>query len=324
MAKKDVNKMQEDIEKLKQKAIKDVDKEIKQSIIDKTHEYKISLYDEIKDNIKIQTQQMLKKEEKKLLRRKNITIIKNYIIIVILLTIIMFLLYCLYDAKYFTNIINNDSVESSNVLDKNLANNNEKTLEWYIENYSYLLDHSNLKLDTNLIDSYYLYSDTHELETVKKSYLLNMAYQNLDENLITQNNNKISIKGEDLEESFKNIFDFDYIAQDFKYSCMIFNYNSNKDLYTANVNECTDQSKEIVEQITDISEDDNYLYINTIATIYDNNEQAFYSFTDLYNPLILDVKKSDFSKFNNKFNEYQYVYHKLDNHLFLDTIKKIS
>lgn len=316
----------ETVEEYKDEINKQVKKQIKTIITDEIQLYKKELNDEINKEVQEEVQKAVKAEYKKLIRRKNITIIKCYIAIIALLAAAIYFGYCLYKSEYFKEKIEEKQDVKVNEIQEAESTDEqvEKTQEWYKENYGYLVNNVTLKLDTNLLNAYKLYTANTSVDNIKNEYLLSMAYHNLDKAKQSEMNNTISIDSKDLEEAYNKLFQKEYVAEDFSYQCLDFTYNEKKDNYSAKVAECKNQDKEILEQITYISEDDNYIYLETVATIYDKSNKNIYNFDNLYVPIKENVEKEDIFKDLSRLAKFKYSFKKANDSYYFETIEKLN
>lgn len=320
MAKKDENKLKEEIlNEVKQKVIKEINKELKNSV----QEYKEELKNNIHNEITNEVINAVKREEKRLLRRKNFSIFKKNIVIVILLIIVCYFGYCLYDVKYF-NFMKNNCEQVNNFVDDNMEEV-IKDKDWYIKNYGYLLNDVKINLNSDLVNAYYLYSKSFNINEIKTPYLLNMAYKRLDEKDIKTNSKNITVKSSALKSAYQELFgnEMNFENKNFTYECLNFIYNEDKDNYIAENNNCSKSNKEILEVIIDMYEEDNNLYIETIATIYDKSEGSYYTFDDLYEPIVTDITEKDMETTDN-LNKYQYTFKRIENNYYLNSITKLK
>jgi len=317
------------VSEVKEKVIADLNKEIKKSIIDQVLEFKEELKSEISSDIEKEVENVMKREEKRILRGKKFLVLKKNIIIIILFIIVCYFAYCLYDAKYF-DFMKSDCEDTNSCVVNNENAKEEveivKDKDWYIENYGYLLDNANVTLNEDQASSYYLYSKNFKVSDIKTSYLLNMAYKKLDKKLIKSNSVNIIVKAEDLKNSYQELFGIteNYSATSFTYDCLNFIYDEEKEKYIAENNECASSTKEILEEITDMYEENDKLYIETVATIYDKNEDSYYTFDNLFEPIIENVNENDINENVKKLNQYQYIYKKNVDKYYLDSITKLK
>lgn len=333
MAKKEENELKKDILKeAKAKAMTELNKEIKTSILDNIEKYKEELKEEISNEINSEVINAVKREEKRLLRSKNFSLIKKNIVILILFAIICYFGYCLYDVKYF-EFMKSDCEKNGTclVVTKEESENSQipeivKDKDWYVKNYGYLLEDANVSLSEDQASSYYLYSNDHKLNEIKTSYLLNLAFKKIPEKNIKTNSVSVTIAAENLKEAYQELFGTldGYKDTSFSYNCLTFIYNKEKDKYIAENNKCSFSNKEILETITDMYEEDNKLYILTSATIYDKSEGSYYTFDNLFDPVLSNVTETDLETNAKKLNKYQYIYKKVDDNYYLDSITKLK
>lgn len=338
MAKKDTTKKEENeikkdvVKEIKEKVLNDLNKEIKNTIIDNTTKYKEDLKEEISNDIQIEIANIMKKEEKRILRGKSFAIIKRDILALILLAISLYFGYCLYDAKYFDFMKSTCEKEGTCLV--NESNNEEadeeeeivKDTAWYIKNYSYLLEDIKVNLNADSVSAYYLYSKDYKVSEIKSSYLLNMAYSQLNTKLIKTNTQTITVNASDLRDAFENLFGSLTYYKDgsFTYNCLNFTYSQEKDRYTAENNKCTNSKNKILEEIDEMYEEGDVLYMLTTAAIYNSEEKSFYTFDSLYDPIVTDVTQDDLNKNAKKLNKYQYQFKKVDGIYYLDSIIKLK
>ncbi len=343
MPKNEISKKEEEnikrdiVKEIKEKVVEEVNKEIKVSIIENTKKYKEDLKEELIEDVNNEVADLVKKEEKRLLKGKNSAIFKRDVVILLFFGLILYFGYCLYDAKYF-NFMKSECERNGNCgVVENSANttngeNSEQPVEevkdkdWYIKNYGDLLDKTKLSLSADSVSSYYLYSGDRKIDEIKTSVLLNLAYQELSSKKIKTNSVSITVDGEDLKEAFESLFGpfVNYKATSFDYNCLHFKYNQDKDRYTADNTKCTTANNKILEEIDDMYEEGDVLYIITNATIYNENENSFYTFDNLYEPEVTEVTEEDLSVHARKLNRYQYQYKKYEDHYYLDSIIKLK
>lgn len=339
MAKKEVTKSEENnikkdvVKEIKEKVLSDLNKEIKTTIVDNTKKYKEELREEITEVINNEVLNSIQKEEKRILKGKSFSIFKRDIVIILLFGICLYFGYCLYDAKYFnfmkSECEKNGTCYSAEVPTEEGENKEPeivKDKDWYINNYGYLLDNTQLNLRGDTINAYYLYSNDHQLNEIKPSYLLTMAYKQLSSKSIKKNSVSITVEGEDLRKAFEGLFGNlnNYKESTFTYDCLTFTYNKEKDRYVAENNKCSKSNKQILEVIDNIYEEGDILYIVTIATIFNEEEQSFYSFDNLFEPAVSNVSSDDISRNARKLNKYQYQFSKVDNNYYFDSITKLK
>ena len=333
--KKENQEIKKDVVKeIKDKVIHDLEKEIQLTIKNNTEKYKEDFKEEISIEIQNEVSNLVKQEEKRLLRGKGFSIFKRDIIIFLLFGILVYFAYCLYDVKYFDFMKSECERNGTCVIDNSNAiegNDNKpaeivKDKEWYIHNFGHLLEDVKVHLNPDNVSAYYLYSNDYKLNDIKTSYLLNMAYSKLEPKQIKTNTQTITIEGADLKHAFENLFGSTtyYKEGSFTYNCLNFTYNKEKDRYTAPNNKCLSSKNEIVEDIDTMYEEGDVLYIITTATIFNEGESAYYTFDNLFEPIVIDVKKEDVEKNSKKLNKYQYQFKKANDIYYLDSITKLK
>lgn len=341
MEKKEISKkIEENIKKdvvkeIKNKVLDEVNREIKTSIVESVKNYKEDLKEELLEDVNSEVEDLMKREEKRILKGKNVAIFKRDIVIVVCLGLILYFGYCLFDAKYFNFMKlecerNGTCFQQENVNNPD-GENKEQTPEvikdknWYITNFSYLIDNVKLSLNADNVSAYYLYSTDRRVSEIKPSILLNIAYKNVNTKNIKTNSVNITIDGSVLKEAFTKVFGSltNYKPSDFTYNCLHFKYNQDKDKFTAENKKCSTSNNKILETIDDIYEEGDVLYIITNATIYNETENSFYTFDNLYEPEVSGVNENDFNANARKLNRYQYQFKKIEENYYLDSIIKL-
>ncbi len=341
MAKKDeTNKKEENeikkevVQSIKEKVLSELNKEIETTLISKTSKFKDDLKEEMSNDIQVEVANLMKQEEKRIIKGKNMAIFKRDLFILIFFGITLYFGYCLYDVKYFDFMKAECEKNGTCNGDNNVINYPEnkeptpivKDKNWYIENYGYLMEEIKVTMNPDQVSAYYLYSSDHQLSDIKTSYLLNMAYNHLDKKAIKTNSMNITVEGEVLRKAYEEIFGSMNLYQNvnFTYDCLNFVYNQEKDRFVAENEKCSVSKNAIVEEIDAMNEEGDVLYINTIASIYNEREKSFYTFDDLYEAAVSNVTREDLSKYAKKLNRYQYQFKKVDNVYYLDSITKLK
>lgn len=341
MAKKENVTKKEEIEikkevvtSIKEKVLNDLEKEIKESIVENTSQFKEDLKEELNNDIQVEVANIMKQEERKLIKGKNMAIFKRDIVLLLFFGIIVYFGYCLYDVKYFSFMKSECEKNGTCVVQEGNGNSvlepNQpqviKDKNWYIENYGYLMDEVKVTMNPDQVSAYYLYSSDHQLSDIKTSYLLNMAYHHLNKKDIKTNSMNITVEGEVLRKAYEEVFGSMNLYQNvnFTYDCLNFVYNQEKDRFVAENEKCGVAKNEIVEEIDAMNEEGDVLYINTIAAIYNESEKSFYTFDDLFEAVVSNVTREDISKYAKKLNRYQYQFKKVDNVYYLDSITKLK
>ena len=313
MAKKNITTVEEttvDKEKL--------EREIKKEVKD-------CLLDELDKKIDGLVQVKIDKFEKKINKQKQRALLKKNIIIVILLGLVIFEGKILYD----NGLLNNSNYKSSsdtsyeNKINKDSnevvgENENTKDEKWYIEEYSYLLD--NVK--TNLVgdDFTYLYNDNYTAKDIDNKIRLNMAYQLLDKEDISNKDGFLTVDTSTLEESYKKIFgnDLDFKNEDFTDNCIHFIYNDSLNKYLAVNLECAVNTKEVLQKVISVEEKEDKIIVTTILGIHDTKEKTISnldnSFTKKY--------KDDITEYEEELDKFKYEFVKDNDTYYFSSITK--
>ncbi len=300
--------------------------EIREQVINCKNELQITLKSEIEREFRTGAIAEIRRAN----RRRRISNLMHDIVIVILVGLVVYFGYCLYDVRYF------DFMKSPCERDQTCQTTNDpnnpvkevlKDTDWYIENYGYLFDNLQIKLDADNVDAYYLYSGDYKLADIKSNYLLAMAYNKVQPNF-DANNSLVTVGGEDLRTAFKEMFgSLDYYVQGkFTYNCQNFTFSQENDNYTATYDATCLQhnQREIVETIDEMYEEGNVLYVLTTATIFDKLERNFYAFDDLFRPIVINADKDNLQKYSARLNHYQYQFKKIDGRYCFSGITKLQ
>lgn len=333
--KKENQEIKKDVVKeLKEKVLNELNKEIQSMIKANTLKFKEDVKEEIDIEIQNGVSNMIQQEEKRILRGKNFSIFKRDFAILVLFGIIVYFGYCLYDVKYFdfmkSECERNGTCYVENGNGDGSGENNPQEIvkdkDWYVANYGYLLDEVQLSLNADNVSAYYLYSNDYKLNEIKTAYLLNMAYSKLDTKQIKTNTQTVTVEGNDLKNAFESLFGSTtyYKAGAFTYNCLNFTYNSEKNRYTAENIKCSKTKNTILEEIDNMYEEGDVLYIQTTATIYNESEGSFYTFDNLFDAAVVDVTRDDLNKNSRKLNKYQYQFKKANDTYYFDGITKLK
>lgn len=288
---------------------KKIEKEIEEKVKEK-------LLNDLSIKIDYEVKNKLDKMEKRIYKLKKSSLTKRNIIILFLLIIIFLETKLLYDNGI---LLSKDNTNISNIY-KTEERIETKDKEWYIENYSYLLD--NIKTNLSEENYFYLYQKDYQETTIDNKIRLNMAYQ-----LITPNidNNIIIVKEQELKDSYTKIFGnlINYKAENFTDNCIQFIYNKNEEKYLAINTECPENKKEIIEKVIDIYEQESNIIIETTVGIYNQETKSLsningttikenYSYSD------------NIEELGNKLTTYKYTFQKIDDNYYLKEIDKLT
>lgn len=268
-----------------------------------------------------------RKQTRKIERRRRAGVIVRDVIILLLAVVVGFLSYWLYDAKYF-DFMKSDCERNNNCEVATVQPDPEvKSAEWYKQNYGYLFDSLQTKLNADKVSAYYLYTDDHKASEIQPEYLLGMAYNRLNSNVTYDSNDGIIIPANDLRQAYIDLIGNadNFTKTNFTYHCADFQYRKDTDDFTTRSLLCADQAdRQILEEIDEIYEEGNVLYFLTTATIYDKTNNSFYNFDNLFKPVVKNVTEDDLAEHKSLLNQYQYQFKKSNDKYYFSGIIKLS
>lgn len=313
MAKKDITTKEETTVVDKEKLEKEIKKEVKENLIN-------DLEKQVDSLIQIK----LDKYEKKINKQKQRALLKKNIIIIILLGIVLFEGKILYDNGILNNSNYKNDVGVSDVIDKdNISNDQQvvedkKDMEWYIEKYSYLLDNVKTNLTGN--DLTYLYKEDYKVEHIDNKVRLNMAYQLLEKDDISNKDGFLTVDSSNLKDKYKSIFgnSLEFKNEDFVDNCIHFIYNEPMDKYLAVNLECAPYERNIKEEIISVSEKQDKIIIETILGIYDNKNNTISNLDNSFNKKY----KDNLTEYAEKLDKFVYEFVKDADKYYFSKITK--
>ncbi len=271
----------------------------------------------LSESIRLEYATIVKKQLKTANRRRRIGVIVRDLIILILAVTVGYFGWCLYDVKYFDWMGQRDVISSTEQPEQKVEELEEvvKDTRWYVNNYGYLFEDLQLGLDADSVEAYYLYGDDRKVSEIKPAYLLGMAYNKVmpTAESSTATGASASVAAADLRTAFEGMFGtteyFEKVG--FTHGCKKFTYSRENDSFMTENSDCAVSSKrEIVEEIDEMYEEGSVLYVLTTAAIYDAEEASFYSFDNLFKPVVMNAKKEDLAKNRALLNRYQYQFKK--------------
>ena len=230
---------------------------------------KESLDEEIIKKVDYESRNKLDKMEKRIYRQKRWALIRRDIVIVLFLGLIIYESKILYDNGLLFGLNKKEETKQvEKILDKeeNEIEEETKDKEWYIKNYSYLLD--NVKTNLSGDDKYYLYNNL-KVDDIKNSIKLNMAYQLLD---VEVNDGIIRLSEDELKKSYNKIFKDNYKSENFNNNCINFIYNEESKTYIAIDVKCDSDNTEFFRKIKNIYEDNSNIVIETKVGLLDKEK----------------------------------------------------
>lgn len=292
---------------------------------------KFEIISSLQSSVHTELQEVTDKQVRKVERRRRAGFIIRDILILLLAAIVGYFGYCLYDVKYFDfmqpdcsdqancgNSSTNETVEEPEVI---------KDTAWYQQQYGGLFRSLQTNVNADQVSAYYLYSGDYKVSEIQPKYLLSMAYSQLDSNITYDSIDGVVIPASDLRAAFVKFFgDAEYFdKQNFTYDCTEFKYDKNSDSFVASSVLCAhNANRKITETIDQIYEEGNVMYLLTTAAIYDQTEQSFYSFDDLFKPVAKNVASDDIAKYSSLLNHYQYQFKKVDGRYCFSGIIKLN
>lgn len=309
-----------------------LDNDFQTNIREQIENVKFEIISSIQENLHTELKDYMLKQIRKTERRRRVGVIVRDVVILLLAIVVGYFGYCLYDAQYFDFM---RPVCDTNSACEDRKNDNTEAAEpevvkdtaWYQRNYGTLFDSLQINLNADKVSAYYLYSDDYKVSEIQPSYLLAMAYNRLNSNITYDSDKGIMVPANDLKASFINLFgSADHFAkQSFTYDCAEFTYDRVSDSFITPSMQCNSTSnRQILEEIDEIYEEGNAMYFLTTATIFDKAAESFYSFDNLFKPIVENVEKADFSKHKSVLNRYQYRFKKVDNKYYFSDIVKLK
>lgn len=282
------------------------------------NDIKLKLEDEISNRVNYEAKNKLEKMEKRIYKYKNRSMLKRNFLILILLGIIIFETKILYDNNLLSKLDNKDEnneikqeMREDNILEYQKG---EKDSNWYIKNYSYLLD--NIKTNISDEDQYYLYKKDYTEDSIRNSIKLNMAYQLLADGIKSENN-IIEVKEKDLKSAYEKIFGNieNFKSENFNDSCIQFIYNKETKNFMAIDTDCDEDRETIFRSIKKIYEEDDKLIIAVFIGVY-NEEEKTLSTIDKKN--IYNYKEENIANLP----VYEFIFKRVDGKYYLNKINK--
>lgn len=273
---------------------------------------------DIQNNIRIKIEEDLKEEIKKSnekdIRRKNFHIFRLDVLVIILLAIIGFLVYRLYYIGDLDNIFDfsgKHEVKEEKEIVKDEPKEEKKNKEWYIKEYSYLLD--NIK-----INNYDLIKKSINVKDISSSDKLAMAYLCLDDNTISKEDMIYQVNNSDLEDKYVSIFGNDkYENASFKANNLKYAYLSSTDTYISLNIDGEKLDNLVLNYIYDIKEEKDNIIIS--AYIYDIHDNQIYNINNLDKSL--GKSKEKIENYFDKLSKVDYIFNKNDKKYYLEKIE---
>jgi len=285
-------------------------------------EVKVSLLEDLEKQVDGLIQTKIEKIEKRINKQKQRQLFKKNVIIILLLGVVLFEGKILYDNGLLnnSNYDRKDSIITDNTKTDVTKDNLEediKDIEVYIEKYGYLID----RVSTNLSEENQLYLyDDYKVKDIDNKIRLNIAYQLLDNKSIVTKDGFLTLESSTLKEAYRKVFGskLEYKNENFINDCVHFIYNESLDKYLAVELECRVNSRKVKQEIIDIEEDKEKLYITTILGVYDNNENIISNLDGSFERKY----KENISEYKEELNKFRYEFIKEEDDFYFVGIER--
>lgn len=293
---------------------KEILEEIDLEIEKRKDELLNTLDERVDKEVEISVSKKIKDFEKRINKLKNGKIIRRDIIIVLLLALLGYFGYCLYKVDYFHIRVNGEE----KAVDVNNNQENQPVEEkldsgYYIKNYDFLVD--NLQINDDALLE--LYNSNYTKDNIPNSLKLKIAYKNLKQKLITEENNMITFNSSDLLESAQEIFGQDTFLNNefFTYNNMRFMYF--QDAYIAYKEE--PKVNNVMYQVIDASEVDGVISFDLIVAKLENNQLL-----DLAGNIIVEVyNQEDLKTYQSQASKVKVSFEKEEDNYIFSRIEKL-
>ena len=261
--------------------------------------------EELTDYVNIQIQKNftaeLERANKRLIKEKNKKIMKKNIIILLLLILVGYLVYLLYDNRYFDKYFNTEIPINENNRNEEISVEKEQekeeiSLAKLIDEYGHLLNKIEISENSEYIKDYYEGNLTNEL----KNYL---ALNNVDFDSLFNEDGSNIIENTELEKYFNELFNENYESKTFIYNGVKLKYMSKLESYISDSLLKKSESN-IKSEIIDIKVEDTQIVVTTIEGII--KDEKLYNV--LTNKEIKTYKKDSLTKYKDKLNRVVYTF----------------
>lgn len=244
---------------------------------------------------------------KKVIREKNKKVIVRDIIILILLALIGYLLFLMYNNRYFDRFFVRDNQETVKVVEKqndttdNKKDDNKKeessgpSLDELKSKYSSLLNNIYISESSDYINEYYNGNLTTEL----KNYI---ALNSVDLESVINDDDYVLIENSVLKNAYEKKFQDAYVAKSFKYNGSDLKYISKLNSYVSN--KTISSKTNIKREIIDIKVDNKKVSITTVEGLI--KDKKLYDVID--NNEIKEYKDDSLTNYQDKLNKLTYNY----------------
>ncbi len=302
--------------KLKESIIEEIETDVKSEIVTSViedvkksfdREYKEEIKQALTKEVKEDIKESIWKEQKKLLRHKNFKIVRLTLYVFLLLLTSVYAIYCLYRVDQLEVLKNPREILQTTTSKVTTTTELMKDLEWYKNEYGYLLD-------TVQITNLDLYKGNYKISSLEEKEKLALAYKNLKADKIEKEGIIRTIKEADLVDAYQALFgsDQDYKGVDFAVEGVNFAYRSQYGEYISV--DKNDTKEKIVQQIIEIKEEKNKICFVTIVGILKNNH--LYNVID--DTLVAEkYNEEDLEQYVKKLSKMEYQFTKKGSEYFI-------
>lgn len=297
---------------------KEIEEKINKELDKKVERLTENLKEKIDEQIEFQVGKRLKEEEKKFTRKQKFKILRLNFLILILLVIVCYFGYCLYEVDYFhlKNITIELPKEDNGNNNSNIINKDEEPpkppKEELIKNYGYLV--KNIIIEDEAV--FDLFKDSISTNNLSNELKLKLAYKNLDEKLIKNENDIISFEPNSLLSTLKQI-----LGENITIENKTFTYNSERFMFYNNtylgMKEKENKSN-FNYQIIDANLENGTLRFDVLTSKISENNELLNSKNDIVKK---DYNNEDLIDFQNYLDKYTISFIKERDNYILKNIK---
>ncbi|MDE6141098.1 MAG: hypothetical protein K2G03_00705 [Bacilli bacterium] len=305
-------------ENLKKEILSEINTDVKKEIVETfvedvkkeiDNDYKEEIKRQISDEVIEDVKANIKREQGKLNRRKTFKIIRLNIYLIVLLAFSLFLIYRLYKTDNLAILKKNTTTTTTSTTTAVI-----KDLNWYINNYGYLINNLHF---TN----FELLKGNYNIKEIPVSDKLAMVYKTLGTNVISVEGTIYTINEEDIINAYKELFGSvdDYVGTDFTVDSLNFAYSVSSKKYIS-VAKRSEKVEYVVNKIIDIKENNDILTIDAYVGVV--KEDKLYCLLDLENEIADYRSGSDLTVYRDSLTQIQYKFKKIDGKYYIDAISR--
>lgn len=305
-------------ENLKKEILNEINTDVKKEIVETfvedvknsiDSEYKEKIKRQISDEVIEDVKTNIKREQNKLNRRKTFKIIRLNIYLIVLFAFSLFLIYRLYKTDNLAILKKNTTTTTTQTTTTVI-----KDLNWYINNYGYLINNLHF---TN----FELLKGNYNIKEIPAADKLAMVYKTLGTNVISVEGTIYTIDEEHIINAYQELFGSidDYVGTDFTVDSLNFAYSVSGKKYIS-VAKKNEKIEFVVNKIMDIKENNDTLTIDAYVGVV--KDDKLYSILDLDNELAEYRSGSDLTVYRESLTQIQYKFKKIDGKYYIDAISR--